>query len=293
MVSALKTYEVMAQDSLHPEKVIEQGCRKILTRAPNHLPARLSLAEVCMKTGNWEGVLAAYEPIMKSPPIGERLRILKRWVEAAFRAGKLKEAREQGLALLAEAKDDLSFMILVIKILEDCGDYQKAFDIFRAAAELFPEDETLHRMKRTVADNKKRNRMEELQRLDAEGKLTAQLNYEKADLHREFDQTHLAISHYQKASDDPELADMAMTKLAICLCDRRLFDLADETLDKINLTKEIVAKNPELKDMYYWMADTLEQELFKVAALKYFKRLFSVDASYKDVVIRLEKLSAK
>ncbi len=287
---ALAMFSEMAPNSLHPEKVIEEGCRKILSRVPDHLRARMTLEEVLLKTSNWEGALANYEPLMGDPPKEERLKIQTQWITAAYHAGKIAPARELALSIAAECSKDLPFLLLLIRILEDSGDYRQAFEIFKIASENFPTDETLENMRKTVADNKKRERMEELQTLDAQNKLTPADHYEKAELHRQFGQIHHAIGHYQRAANDPELADLATTKLAICLCDRRLFDLADETLDAMELTQEKAARNPELKSMYYWIADTLEQELLKKSALKYFKRLFRVDASFRDVVVRLEKL---
>ncbi len=289
----IRLYKEMAVESLNPEKTLEEGYRKILLREPNHAATRLALGELFMKTENGAGALEAYDPLVLNNADELPLDVKLQWVEAAFNAGRRTEARDRGMALLSLTQDNLQFRLLVIRILEDCGEYQRAYEVYRETDALFPGDETLRRMKRTVAGNKQRDRMETLVRMEAEGKLTPALHFEKADLHREFDQTHQAITHYQRAADDPELADLAMTKLAICLCDRRLFDLADETLDKMTLTKEIAAKHPELKGMYYWIAETLEVELFKPAALKYFKRLFAVDASFKDVVVRLEKLSAK
>jgi tetratricopeptide (TPR) repeat protein len=289
---ALAMFHAMAAESLHPEEVLEEGCRKILARAPGHLAARLDLIDVLMKTQKWEGAIEAMNPLTASLPDADGTRLEMRWVEAAYRAGRIEDAKRRGLNLIERASDHLSFLVMLVRILEDSGDYQKAFEIYSIAEKRFPEDDSLRRMRRTVADNRKRSRMEALMAADAQGSLSPAEHYEKADLHREFDQIHYAIIHYQRAADDPDLSNLALTKMAICLCERRLFDMAEETLDQIELTKDAVRIHPELKDMFYWIADTLEIELHKVGALKYFKRLFRVDAAFKDVVARLERLDS-
>lgn len=289
----LKMFKAMSGDSLHPDKIMEQGCRKILTRVPEHVPARLLLGELQMKSQNWPGALEVYWPLVGNPPAGERLQIMTNWVEALYQSGKVSEAKDEVLAVLHDFPDSLPLHLLAIRILEDNNDYQQAYDVFKQAQARHPNDESLRQMRRAVADNKKRNRMEELLAAESRNQLTPSLHYEKADLHRDFDQTHQAIIHYQRAAEEAELAEIALTKMSICLCDRRLFDMAIETLDQFELTRENVDRHPDLKNMFYWIAETLETENYKEASLKYFKRIFRVDASFKDVVLRLEKLDSR
>ena len=87
------------------------------------------------------------------------------------------------------------------------------------------------------------------------------------------------------------MADLANAEMAVCLCERRMFDLADETLEPSQLTRENVARFRELNGMVYHVADALETEELYDEAHKYFKRIFRVDAAYRDVVNRLDRLS--
>lgn len=287
---SLSQFEQMAPLAMDPAKSIEEGCRRILTRAPLHLKARMRLMEIYRETENWEGILQSLTAILDNPPEEAAVRIKAQWVEAAYHAGKLKEAMEIGMDLLEDKRDDPDYLILMIRVLEDNGQYNQAYELFKVAYELYPDNETLQQMEKTVADNKTRNRMEVLQEMERKGQLTPALHYEKADLHREFGQTQFAMVHYQRAADDAVLHDVAMAKLAVCLCERRMFELANETLDSIELTKEGVSERRELKGLFYQVADVLEYERYYPEAVKYYKRIFRVDASYRDVMAKLERL---
>lgn len=289
---ALTVRRELALLSLHPEAVLMEGCRKILSRAPGHREARTALAETAAAIGDWRTAADAYRILMESAPEDETIAARRTWIEAAYRAGDLAPALEAALEILDPLEEDAAFQALVVHMLEESEEYQHAARIFDRAHARFPDDDRFAAMRHRVEENRRRDRLHTLEELAAADKLNPGEHYEKAELHRGYGQTREAIVHYQRAADDPELHVVATFKLAVCLCDRRLFTLADETLDPIELTKERVQKHPELKNMLYWIADTLEVELYKDPAQKYFKRLFRVDASFKDVVTRLERLGA-
>lgn len=286
----LEAFSEMADRALEPSKVLEEGCLKILHYSPGHQASRIVLAEVYRDNARWRDITEMLEPHLDDPENPAALQMKIMWIEAAWHEGQLTEARCLGEEILDECLEDLDFLVLLIRIFEDSGDYQRAFEIYMIAEENFPSDETLERMKNTVADNNKRTRIQELQaKAEIEG-LSAEEHFEKAELHCEYEQTRKAIAHFQQAADDENLADVATARMAVCLCERRMFELAVETLESIELTKEKDSGRPELKTIYFQVADILEYEEYFGAAHKLFKQIFHVDASFGNVVIRLEKL---
>lgn len=286
----LDLFKDMAPQALDPDLVLEEGCRKILSRAPDHLPSRVILGDVYMRTENWEGVLKNYERIMADTSTDLALEIRFQCMRAARRAGRLDDAERYGLEIFKRMGDDSDFLVELIEIFQEKGDAAKAYEAFKIAYQSFPADPRLQQMERTIADKERRSRLDALEALEKQGGLTERQHYEKAEMHRQFGQIQEAIVHYQRAAEEPSLHDLAVAKMAVCLCDRRMFELADETLDQIQLTKEIARRHPEMRNLFYRVADALEGEAMRPEALKYFKRLFQVDASFRDVVARIENL---
>lgn len=286
----LELFKEMAPQALEPDAFLEEGCRKILSRAPDHLPSRVILGDVYMRTGNWEGVLKNYERIMADTSTDLALEIRFQCIQAARRAGRLDDAERFGLEIFKRKQDDVDFLVEMIELFEEKGDHAKAYEVFKGAFKLFPGDTRLQEMERTIAEKERRSRLQALDNLESKGGLTPRQHYEKAELHRQFGDSQDAIVHYQRAADETAIHDLAMAKMAVCLCERRMFDLADETLDQIQLTKELARKHPEMRNLFYRVADHLDVEQMKDSALKYFKRLFQVDASFRDVVARIERL---
>ncbi len=286
----LEAFSEMADRALEPSKVLEEGCLKILHYSPGHHASRIVLAEVYRDNERWRDITELLEPHLDDPENPSALHMKIMWIEAAWHEGQLTEARCLGEEILDECLEDLDFLVLLIRIFEDSGDYQRAYEIYIIAQENFPSDETLVRMKNTVADNNKRTRIQELQSKAEKEGLNAEEHFEKAQLHCEYEQTRKAIAHFQQAADDEDLADLATARMAVCLCERRMFELAVETLDSIELTKDKDIERPELKTIYFQVADILEFEEYYGAAHKLFKQIFHVDASFGNVVTRLEKL---
>ena len=136
------------------------------------------------------------DSLIKEPPEGEALEIESLWVEAAYHSGKLEQARDMGLRILPDLEDDADFVVMMIQLLGETGDYQKAYDVYKHGIENSPQNEALRKLGDGVADRSKRGRMEALKSLDDRRELTAAEHFEKAELHREFNQLQQAIVHY-------------------------------------------------------------------------------------------------
>lgn len=287
----LRLYREMAEQSMHPAQVISDGCRMILTRVPRHQEARRELALARRGEGDWFGVLEALDPpIHNNEPIPTEDKLL--WVEAAFRLSRLDGAVRVGLSMVEELVEEVGFMLLMIDILTAANEFDKALEVFNRAKAANPKNDRLLRIENKVVTGRARHRLSVLARqFHAEGDLSAQEHYEKAELHRMLGQNEESIVHYQRAAYDPAMTTLATAKLAETLCDRGMFELADETLDPLDLTREIVETHPELKELMYRVGRALEKMRRFGQALKYYKRIFRVDAAYEDIVDRIERLS--
>lgn len=290
----LPLYHEMAALSLHPSQVMIDGCRKILERDPDYLEARRELALARRDQEDWAGILEALGPVLRQDADGTARMAGEDkalWVEAAYRLRRLEDAARVGLSLTDELAAETGFMLMMIDLFQEQGDFDHALEVFWKAKMAAPHNERLRRMERRVVNGQKEYRLTALQRRLQHGVLTPADHFEMAELQRELGQLEDAIIHYQRAADDPALADLATAKMAVALCDRGMFDVAEETLGSLELTRESVNEHPEIKDLMYSVARSLEKIRRPELALKYYRRIFRVDASYEDVVDRLDRLS--
>jgi Flp pilus assembly protein TadD len=288
----LALYHRMSDRSLHPEQVMREGCEKILSRAPDHIEARLELALAHRQAQNWAGVIEALDPLMGADTPGVEPADKALWVEAAFRLDRLDDAIARGMELAAHLAAEPGFMLLLIDVLQAADRHQEAYDVYQRAREAAPDDPRLARLARRVTTNRRKQRLDQLvERFNGDG-LTPAEHYEKAELHRAMGQVGEAIVHYQRAADQEQLAVLALAKMAVSLSDKGMYDLAEEILSPLVLTREMDTTHPELKDLFYSVARSLEKIKRPDLAMKYYKRIFHVDAAFRDIVDRLERLGS-
>lgn len=291
----LQLYREMAEQSLEPEKVLIEGCEKILVRNPTHRATRveLALARRCLK--DWPGVIEALDPLVNPQAEGSVDNVEAEdaalWVEAAFHEDRLPEAADAGLKLVDQMAARCGFMVMLIEILQQLEQHEEAYQTFLRAEAENPEDDRLRRIKRRVFNNRMHYRLALLSDKHEAGTLTPAEHYEKAEIHRDLGQFDQAIVHFQNAAEQEEIAILALARMASVLIDRGMVDLARETIDPIELTREIDAAQPELKQLIYEVARGMQREGRIDLALKYYKRIFRVDAGFRDVVARLDRLS--
>ena len=287
----LQIYRDLADSSMHPSEVLIEGCSKILARVPGHVEARLELAAAYRLKEDWQGVIEALDVLLADPegpldPIDKAL-----WVEAAYMLGRNEDAAQLGMQLIGPLAAETGFMLMMIELHQRAEDHVTAQTVFELAEAAKPQEPRLRSIRFQVLRQRRLQRLAQLEAKAAAEGLTGPEHYEKAGLHRDQEQIKPATIHYQRAADDPELRDIARAKMSICLIERGMFELAAETLDQIELTREALEAWPELKELIYSAARSMEKIKQNAEALKYFKRLFRADASYKDVVERLERLS--
>ncbi|MEN6626130.1 MAG: tetratricopeptide repeat protein [Candidatus Sumerlaeia bacterium] len=281
----------MAEQSLDPPKVIIEGCRKILARVPSHIDARIELALAHRSRQDWQGVLDALDPLIasKGNPLEPEDKAL--WIEAAWRAGRLEDAVQVALPLFEHFKREPGFILMLLDILQEAGHFKEAFETWQAALEANPGEDRLKRLERQITKRWQEYRLGELEEQARTEPLTPTLHMEKAEIHRERNEFEKAIKHYQRAADEEDLAKVAMIRMAGTLVERGLFDLAQEVLEPIELTRELAEAQPGVKELFYQLARQMERNKRPAVAVRFYKKLFLIDASYEDVVHRLERLS--
>ncbi|MFW6303943.1 MAG: hypothetical protein ACOC2L_04910, partial [Candidatus Sumerlaeota bacterium] len=94
-----------------------------------------------------------------------------------------------------------------------------------------------------------------------------------------------------KAAQDKSLKNLALTKVAHSMAMIGMIDLAEETLEDATLLMDNEKHADEAKGLVYTIAHMLEEDEQYQRALKLYKEIFRVDAGFRDVVEKMEKLN--
>ncbi|MCE5229196.1 tetratricopeptide repeat protein [bacterium] len=288
----LELYRKMAEQSLDPPKVMIEGCRKIISRVPSHIEARLEMAIAQRARQDWQGVLDALDPLLTSKGSLLEPEDKALWIEAAWHAGRIDDAINVGLPLYEHFRHEVGFILMLLEILQEGGRYKDANEILQQAIEANPDEDRLKKVMRQITKKWQEYRLGELEEMARTRPLTPEQHMEKAELHRERSEFEKAITHYQRAAEQDDLAKIAMIRMAGSLIERGLFDLAQEVLEPIELSRELADAEPGVKELFYQLARQMERNKRPHVAVRFYKKLFLIDASYEDVVHRLERLSS-
>ncbi len=114
-----------------------------------------------------------------------------------------------------------------------------------------------------------------------------QFKYELGVLLYERGALNEAIQMMQMAQRNPQRRIRALYYLALCFKQKGQFDIALEQLQKAN--SELTLVDETKKDILYELGTTSEAMNTPEKAVEYFKEIYSVDISYRDVAQRIEK----
>jgi tetratricopeptide (TPR) repeat protein len=95
-----------------------------------------------------------------------------------------------------------------------------------------------------------------------------------------------ALADFQKAQNNPNKKIAAMSYLAQCFAQKKMFDSAVRTLQ--NVIKEKLIFDEEKKDLIYNLGCVLETMGKKAEAHEQFLLIYETDASYKDVAAKVD-----
>jgi tetratricopeptide (TPR) repeat protein len=112
----------------------------------------------------------------------------------------------------------------------------------------------------------------------------AVLLYERGELNE-------AIQHLQLAQRNPQKRIRSLYYLGLCFKAKNQFDIAAEQLQKA--ASELVVMDDTKKDILYELGNLNESLGDKDKALAYYKEIYGVDISYRDVATKIESFYKK
>jgi tetratricopeptide (TPR) repeat protein len=144
---------------------------------------------------------------------------------------------------------------------------------------------------REVSMERRTHRLAQLAEIMDENPQDTAAQLEAGGLYLEVGEPKKAISCFQKASTSPEVKNIAKANLALAMARLRMFDLAEETLDEVTLEVKDPREQNKLKILFFDIAQTFENEDDSKRALKFYKKIFRIDAEFRRVVDKVESLS--
>jgi tetratricopeptide (TPR) repeat protein len=177
------------------------------------------------------------------------------------------------------------------EIASELGLFDAAAEHLTRAQQLEPANEMYPTLLRLLAKKQKRAHTAELESRLASGEPNAAAYDELGDAYRELDQLGDAMTAYQRAIQLEPQRDVTRAKLAYAFASRNLFEDADETLQQVELRPQMSPSDLQvLKDLFYRCAERMEAGSEPAAALRAFRSVLRIEAGYKDVVERVERL---
>ena len=197
------------------------ACRAILDAHPDNLEAMRGIAEIELAEGHTQAALDAYREILKAHP--HALTEFRKGLEVARDAQQPAQIREFAEAILADDPADATALVELARSLSSEGDTAGALKAYDALLAAHPgELPYLLEKKEVVAGSNDPERiapvLDELFRLDPtrtdvaveRGNLYLQLAFDRPEGSAERDRAaRTALVAYERASSDPEAADIA------------------------------------------------------------------------------------
>lgn len=298
---ALETIQLMAErTSINREGAIREGAQKILRRSPHHLKTLKTVGNMYREMGQFTEMIHSYSLYLSNG--GEETEEIDRALAQAYLAlddypsakrfiQQIIQSYTQGEQALAMNLDLLRKSIpqaIAAGHAVDAAEYMQKIEL------LDPQNKDNRSLKSKVDEALGEQRFEFLKRELEAGKADLSTLEELGDLRLEAKDYNNAITYFQRAARQSEGNRIAQAKLAFAFAKKRMFDLASETLSDLKLSLD--DESEELEQLMSWLyrtGEVLEEAHMFNSASKLFKQLMKVDAGYKDVIQKVEKLGAK
>lgn len=280
----------LAERSLDPGQLMVDHCLRILSRHPDHKPSLLALGRIMLQRQEWTDALEAFEKLLQIDA-ADNEEYLRAVLQATVALGRPKRGIEVTRALLAKQPLDAALHIQAARLLADLHEYDAAWGhVGKAESIDYFHPDVVH-LKRDLEVKRREQRLGEvLKRLEA-NPADANLHLEAGELLEAHGEPKKAIGHYQEAAHDARRRNVAGARLAAVMARLRMFDLADETLDDVSLTIDEPAEAETVRGLVYDVASLYEAEGDNVRALKLYKKIFRVQAGFRDVVEKMDTLA--
>lgn len=115
-----------------------------------------------------------------------------------------------------------------------------------------------------------------------------QIKYEYGVLLYERNRLNEAVQQFQQSQRNPQKRIMSLYYMALCFENKEQYDIAAEQLEKA--AEELHMMNDQKKDILYALGEIYEKMGNKEKATEYYKEIYSVDISYKQVSEKIENL---
>ncbi len=282
--------EEMSKGTLHSSEVFHEWTTKILKANPHHAPSLLAEARYESAKGNSTAAYSRVEQYLQAG--GERTpEALRLELDTAAAAGSLEAADDAGRQLLQLDPVDLDLQMRLADIALERRDFKTALDRMRAVLAAEPERPHLQLRIRQTEERAKQARIDELRAQIELAQITPAAYEELGDLLHDLGRLNEAIVEYQKASLSDPARHIARAKLGYVLTRKGMYSDAEEELAKAELRPDMDREEQaRLKALFFNSAEAMADDGDDARALSLFKRIFHVDAGYRDVLSRIERL---
>ncbi len=286
------TSERMAAQSLTPDSVMEETCERLLAQNPQHAPCLRWRTMRAHGSGDGPGTIEWLDQwFAVDSSAGESAENLQMLFDALCATDSLERGVEIARRLLAAHHDELANLRALARLYEQHEKVIEAHQCLLHAQQIDDQDHEIRDEIQRLDVAVRQARIEEIEARLKRDPDNAALQHELGDLHYSFEQYTEAIPHLQRAATDPTLANLCRAKIAHALALRGMLDLAHETLSGVVVEAEDPQHLETLKAIHYNVGEILREAGQSDRALEAFKRLFHADASYRNVVEKLETLS--
>jgi tetratricopeptide (TPR) repeat protein len=271
-------------------EILHDASQRILTRKPDHAASLLAEAEYYHNNGDARQALEYYDRLVATgTPLDVDVRTLE--LDAAENAGDLQRAVDAGQRLLAEQPENLALLSRVGRLAVQLGEFPQAIGYLQKATDMEPDSFEHRRELRNAVETMKKARMEAIREELKARPGDRDLLEELGDLHHDFDQLNEAIASYQRAGINDPNRRVPKAKQGYTLAKKGMFTDADEILKEADLRSDLPEEEQDkLKTLFFTTAQLMEREDEQDRALELYRRIFRVDAGYRDVVSHIERL---
>ncbi|MCX7624742.1 MAG: tetratricopeptide repeat protein [Candidatus Sumerlaeaceae bacterium] len=289
-----KVYELhqqMSQEAVTGMNVMLDGVQKILREHPSHPPSLLFMARHVAQAGDAEHALEYVDRYYKAGGVRDA-SVLQLEFDLAFTVKNDDRAIQVGHELLKLEPRNKPLLLALAELAAKKASFGEAAGLASRALALDPQDNTVRALVKHYDEQDRRARIAHLrQALTGNVEDDACAHLELGDLFHDFGELNDAIVEYQKAALGATCANIARAKLGYVLAFKNLHSEAEEILNEVELqigqTTEEAAK---LKALLFRAAELMEKSGENGRALRIYKRIFRIDAGYRDVVTKIEKL---
>lgn len=286
-----ETSKHMAKKSMTPEETLREAAEMILQTCPDHVLSLRWLSDHSLKSGDPERAVDLSRRWLAADPEAHRSPDnLQRLFDALCRNHDLEGAIEVSKVLAEAQHRTYDNLRALAALYQHHGQLVEAQVCLRQALEIDDSDPAVHRAIRQLDEQMQMDRIQEVEDLIAQGRGTPALHREVGDLLYEMGRHTEAIKHLQRAADDPAQANICKAKIAHALGLRGLLDLAHETIEEVVLESADARELDMLKAIHYDLAVMFLEDKKRDRARDIFKAIFRVDAGFRDVVERLERM---